>query len=81
MPIEMEPVEPPEKRCAGMDGTVRCRRTVPLAVVQAEIANQAGPVAEVRHEREAWIARMDDNRVYCQAHRSQGIIPARRPNA
>jgi hypothetical protein len=76
MPIEMEPVEPPEKRCNGMDGTVRCRRTLPLAIFQAETEGKPGPMTELRHEREAWIVRLDQDRIYCQAHRNQGIIPA-----
>jgi hypothetical protein len=71
----MECVEPPEKRCAGVDGTVRCGRTLPLEIVQAETAGNAGPVTELVHEREHWIVRLDQDRIYCQAHQNQGITP------
>jgi hypothetical protein len=78
MPIEFDPIEPREMRCSGVDGTERCDRTLPLPFVQAKVAESGADrvMVEVWDQRQPWIVRLDQDAIYCHAHRNQGIIPA-----
>jgi hypothetical protein len=78
MPIESDPVQLPDMRCSGVNGSERCDRSLPLPFVQAKVAESDRQLVmlEIWDKRQPWIVRVDQGAIYCHAHRNQGVIPA-----